>query len=84
MALALSSTAIVLKLLLEAGEIDTAHGRVAVAVLIFQDLAVVFFLVTLPLLAGGAGGFSVAGIIRAGLLLGGLLVFSRFALPPLP
>lgn len=83
MALALSSTAIVLKLLLEGGEIDTAHGRVSLAILIFQDLAVVFFLVALPLLGGDTDGFSGAGLGRAALLLGGLFLFSRYGLQPL-
>ena len=83
MALAVSSTAIVLKLLLEGGEIDTAHGRVSLAILIFQDLAVVFFLVGLPLLGGGAGDFTLTGLSQAALLLGGLLLFSRFGLQPL-
>ncbi len=40
-ALALSSTAIVLKVLNEKGEIHSGYGRVAVGILIFQDLAVI-------------------------------------------
>jgi len=40
-ALALSSTAIVLKILNEKGEIHSGYGRVAVGILIFQDLAVI-------------------------------------------
>jgi CPA2 family monovalent cation:H+ antiporter-2 len=40
-ALALSSTAIVLKVLNERGEIHSGYGRVAVGILIFQDLAVI-------------------------------------------
>ena len=39
--LALSSTAIVLKLLQERAEIDSPHGHTALAILIFQDLIVV-------------------------------------------
>ena len=39
--IALSSTAIVLKYLMERGEIDSPHGRIAISILIFQDLAVV-------------------------------------------
>jgi len=38
---ALSSTAIVLKLLAEKGETDSPHGRVMVGILIFQDLCIV-------------------------------------------
>lgn len=48
----LSSTAIVLKILQERAEVDSAQGRVSFAVLIFQDLAVVPMLLSVPLLAG--------------------------------
>jgi CPA2 family monovalent cation:H+ antiporter-2 len=82
MALSLSSTAIVLKLLSERGEMDTAHGRMSLAILLAQDLAVVFFLVSLPLLAGQDPAFSLWNIAKVALLLGGLLVFSRYLLQP--
>ncbi len=41
MALSLSSTAIVLKVLNENGDIHTSYGRVTLGVLLFQDLAVI-------------------------------------------
>ena len=47
---AMSSTAIVSKLLAERGELDAAHGREVIAVLLFQDLAVVPLLVLIPVL----------------------------------
>jgi len=83
LALALSSTAIVLKLLNERGEVDTAHGRMSLGILLAQDLAVVFFLVALPLLAGEGLSFSLWKLIKVALLLGGLLVFSRYLLQPM-
>ncbi len=46
----LSSTAIVLKTLAERGEHDTLHGRSAIGILIFQDLAVVPMMLMTPLL----------------------------------
>jgi CPA2 family monovalent cation:H+ antiporter-2 len=49
---ALSSTAIVLKMLLERGETDTPQGRTMVGILIFQDLCVVPFMLLVPVLAG--------------------------------
>jgi CPA2 family monovalent cation:H+ antiporter-2 len=52
---ALSSTAVILRLLEEAGEADAAHGRFLIGVLLFQDLAVVPILFGLPLLGGGDG-----------------------------
>jgi K+:H+ antiporter len=48
---AMSSTAIVSKLLAERGELDAAHGRQVIGVLLFQDLAVVPLLVLIPALA---------------------------------
>ncbi len=48
---ALSSTAIVVKMLLDRAETDAIHGRVSLGVLIFQDLCVVPMIVLVPLLA---------------------------------
>ena len=53
---ALSSTAIVTKSLADRGELDAPHGREAIAVLLFQDLAIVPLMLVVPLFAGGAGG----------------------------
>ena len=47
---AMSSTAIVSKLLAERVELDSAHGREIIGVLLFQDLAVVPLLVVVPAL----------------------------------
>jgi CPA2 family monovalent cation:H+ antiporter-2 len=47
-AVAMSSTAIVSKMLAERGELATAQGRDVVGVLLFQDLAVVGFLIVIP------------------------------------
>ena len=49
---AMSSTALVMRLLAERGEIDTPHGRLCMGVLIFQDLCIVPMLVGVPILAG--------------------------------
>jgi K+:H+ antiporter len=58
--LAMSSTAIVSRLLAERGELDTAHGREVMGVLLFQDLAVVPLLVLVPALAQPANALGVA------------------------
>ncbi len=47
---AMSSTAIVLKMLIERDEVSTEYGRNAIAILLFQDLAVIGFLVLIPAL----------------------------------
>ncbi len=54
-ALSLSSTALILQVLAERGELNTRHGRSAFAILLFQDLAIMPALVLLPFLAGGSG-----------------------------
>jgi monovalent cation:H+ antiporter-2, CPA2 family len=55
MLLAMSSTAVVFKLLSDRGEMATPHGNVSTAVLLFQDLMVVGCMVVLPLLAPRSG-----------------------------
>ena len=57
---AMSSTAIVSKLLAERGELDSAHGREVIAVLLFQDLAFVPLVVLIPQLAQPADAIGVA------------------------
>lgn len=56
-AVAMSSTALCLKQLAEQKELATDHGRIAIAILLFQDLATVFFLI---FIGAAAGGVSVA------------------------
>ena len=51
----LSSTAIVMKILQEKGEVDTLQGRTLLGILIFQDLAIIPMMLVLPLLAGNQG-----------------------------
>jgi monovalent cation:H+ antiporter-2, CPA2 family len=53
--LAISSTMVVLKMLLERGEVASPHGQVLLGMLIVQDLATVLLVVLLPRLAGGVG-----------------------------
>jgi CPA2 family monovalent cation:H+ antiporter-2 len=78
-ALAMSSTAIVSKLLAERLELDTAHGRDVIGVLLFQDLAVVPLLILVPALGGPAevigrgiaAALGKAAVVLAVLLLAG-------------
>ncbi len=53
--LAMSSTAIVSKMLAERMELATPHGRDVMGILLFQDLAVVAFLIVIPSLGKGGG-----------------------------
>jgi CPA2 family monovalent cation:H+ antiporter-2 len=59
-AAAMSSTALVSRLLAERLELDTPHGRDIIGVLLFQDLAVVPLLILLPALGGAAEEIGIA------------------------
>jgi CPA2 family monovalent cation:H+ antiporter-2 len=63
-AMAMSSTALVVKLMAERLELESEHGRRVMGVLLFQDLAVVPLLVLIPAL-GGKGGSLVAALVPA-------------------
>ena len=85
--LALSSTAIVMKLLIEQLEQNSRHGRHAFGVLLFQDLIVVPFLILIPAL-GGAGDQSVWPtfgwvLLKSVLVLAAILLVGRWLFKPL-
>jgi len=71
-ALAMSSTAIVVKLMAERLELESEHGRRVMGVLLFQDLAVVPLLVVIPALGSAPNELlrelAIAGVKAAGLL----------------
>jgi len=72
----LSSTAIVLKLLQEKGEVTSPHGRVSVAILIFQDIIVVPMMLLTPLLAGKSDNImETLGILLVKILGVGVVIF---------
>ena len=76
-AMAMSSTAIVVKMMAERLELESEHGRRVIGVLLFQDLAVVPLLVLIPALDEGGGHLALAiglATVKAALLLTLLLV----------
>ena len=84
--IALSSTAIVLKYLMDRGEIDSPHGRIAISILIFQDLAVVPLMIFLSAFGQSAHSMGLAlgtAFLKTALLLSGAFAFARFLLPQL-
>ena len=86
MGFSLSSTATVLQMLVERREIASTAGRVSVAVLLFQDLAVVPLLALVPLLGRpGAGVLSALGgaILKAVAAMLLVMLVGRLALRPL-
>jgi CPA2 family monovalent cation:H+ antiporter-2 len=83
---ALSSTAIVLRVLQEKGKMDSAYGRVATAILIFQDIIVVPMMLVTPLLAGKSE--NIAGdllllLAKMGALVALVYVSGRYLVPRL-
>ena len=84
--LALSSTAVVLQILVERRELSTPHGRVAFAVLLLQDLAVVPLLTLVPLLARREASVLTAlggAFLKAAAALIVILALGRLALRPI-
>ncbi|WP_258096087.1 monovalent cation:proton antiporter family protein [Salinibacter sp. 10B] len=80
---ALSSTAVVLSLLADRGETDTPSGQLSLAMLIFQDLAIVAMILIIPMLAGtGGSGWAVAlALGKAALVIVVTLILARIIVP---
>lgn len=79
----LSSTAIILGLLTERDATDTPSGQLSLAVLIFQDFAIIAMVLMIPLLSGqaesGSGIFIVLG--KAVLLIAAVLLLAKSIVP---
>ncbi len=86
MLLSLSSTAIVMRLLQEHGEVDSPHGRASLGILIFQDLIIIPMMLILPVLAGNTDNQTPSLLI---MFIGGCViivlvyVLSRYIIPAL-
>ena len=81
---ALSSTAIVLKLLSDRGEMKTPHGETLLAILVFQDLAVLAMMLLVPALAGEGGPAEVLlALGKAVVFIALVLVVARRVMPRL-
>jgi CPA2 family monovalent cation:H+ antiporter-2 len=80
---AVSSTAIVLKGLSTRGELETPHGRLAIGILIFQDLCVVPMVLVIPVLANttSADTSVLVPLLKALAVVAGVLVAARLVVP---
>jgi monovalent cation:proton antiporter-2 (CPA2) family protein len=82
--LALSSTALVMREIDEGGERDTPFGETAIAVLLFEDLAIVPLLLLVTLIAPAGGDMTLAGnalaVLKGLVAIGFLIVVGRYGL----
>lgn len=84
--LSLSSTAVVLKCLMERNETETPHGRVMLGILVVQDLALGLMLAVLPALDSPSDQLSLTigiALLKTGLLAIGSIVAGIWVIPPL-
>jgi glutathione-regulated potassium-efflux system protein KefB len=81
-ALALSSTAFALQVMEESGELQTRHGRLGFAVLLFQDLAAIPLIALAPLFAtsGAGAGIDVFAAAKGLLIVASVIVVGHYLL----
>lgn len=82
----LSSTAIVLKVLQDRNEISTAHGRNALAILIFQDIIVVPMMLVTPIMAGATtdvSGSIISLLVKSLIVIAITILLARYIVPRL-
>ncbi|MGO1328854.1 MAG: cation:proton antiporter domain-containing protein [Idiomarina loihiensis] len=83
-ALALSSTAVVIKQLKESAQTSTRRGQMSVAILLFQDIAVVPLLIIIPLLAsdnGNIGYTLLLALAKGAAVIAVLMTIGKWVLP---
>lgn len=83
---AMSSTALVSKQLKDQLELTTPHGNNAIGILLFQDLAVIPFLILIPSLASGDGHLVAQlthALIKAIIVMVGIIIIGRKVLRPI-
>jgi Kef-type K+ transport system membrane component KefB len=82
--LAFSSTIVIVKLLSDKREIERVHGKIAMGILIIQDLVAVVVLMVLASISSSSGESLAIGILKTfGLgvvAIAGVLIFSKFVL----
>jgi CPA2 family monovalent cation:H+ antiporter-2 len=81
---ALSSTAIAMRVLQERAEVDSTHGRTALGILVFQDLVAIPMLLIIPTLAGQNNMPEVSFlsvILKAVAIIALIIIGSRYLVP---
>lgn len=77
--IAISSTTVLLKLLMDRGELGSQHGQITIGISLIQDLSTVLMIVLLPVLTAGRGDANPLveigwALLRAGVFFG-LMIF---------
>ncbi|WP_162417313.1 cation:proton antiporter [Cyclobacterium roseum] len=83
---ALSSTAIVLKLLQETGQVNSISGRTTLAILIFQDIIIVPLVLLTPMLAGESDNVLLSltyMVLKGGLVIVLTILSAKYLIPQL-
>jgi monovalent cation:H+ antiporter-2, CPA2 family len=81
-----SSTAIIMNLYQQKGEINTPHGKTSLGLLIFQDISVIPMMLIIPILAGTSGGsipMEILSLIFGMIILALVLIAAIFFVPRL-
>ncbi len=86
LALTFSSTVIIVKVLSDRREIDSLHGRIALGILIVQDIVVILALTLLSGLEGAEGGEATLeqlglSLLRGAALVAVMIIVARFLIP---
>lgn len=78
-----TSTTVMLKILIDRGELNTAQARIGLGVSIFQDLSVVWMIVLVPALAGGQADWRPFAwtMAKGATAVAAILILARFVLP---
>ncbi len=83
---AMSSTAIVLHMLQEKGQMDTGYGKASLSVLIFQDIIIIPMMLVVPFLAGEGKESLGSALLTLGegvLIVGVIILLARYLVPRL-
>ncbi len=83
MTISLSSTAIVLKMMIDKVEINSVHGRNVMGILIFQDLIAVWFVLLVPVLSQDHSSFFTIflTVLKSLLVVVGVLLLAKWLIP---
>ncbi|NCS99984.1 sodium:proton exchanger [Candidatus Parcubacteria bacterium] len=84
-ALAFSSTIIIMKLIADKGDMDSLYGKISIGFLLVQDIVAILLLFFIPILASGdfAPSSVILLLVKSAIAFGGIYLFSKKFLPSL-